>query len=176
VEWSALVAAHDGRIDAAIDGFLEAASAWEGNDVRSEARCRWAAGALAARAGRTEAEELLTEAEDRAAATGSDALLVRIRRSLRSVGVVRRAPSISGVAGLTGREEAVLELVGAGRTTPAIAAELGVEPSTVESFVRSAMRKLGSETRVAAAIRWRELRDEAMRNSASAPGAIGDDG
>ncbi|MGN6696434.1 MAG: LuxR C-terminal-related transcriptional regulator, partial [Aquihabitans sp.] len=172
VEWAALVAAHEGRTAGAIDGFLDAASAWAGSDVRSEARCRWAAGAQAAAADRSDAVDLLVQAEERAAATGSDALLVRIRRSLRSIGVVRRAPRSSGVSGLTGREEAVLELVGAGRTTPSIAAELGIEPSTVESFVRSSMRKLGADTRVAAAMRWRQLRDEAVRASGSAPDSL----
>ena len=59
--------------------------------------------------------------------------------------------------GLTGREVEVLELVEAGLRSADIAAALGVEPSTVESFVRSAMRKLGVRTRLAAAARWREL-------------------
>ena len=165
VEWSALVAVQEGRAGDAVAGFLDAADGWVGNDVRSEGRCRWAAGAQAVAAGRADAPDLLVAAEAGAAEAGLDALLVRIRRSLRSVGVARRAPSTTGVAGLTGREEAVLELVGEGHTTPTIAAELGIEPSTVESFVRSSMRKLEAGTRVAAATRWRELRDEAARST-----------
>ena len=65
-----------------------------------------------------------------------------------------RAASVDGGGGLTGREVAVLELVAEGRTSVSIGAELGIEPSTVDSFVRSAMRKLGAGTWMAAAVQW----------------------
>jgi DNA-binding CsgD family transcriptional regulator len=154
VEWAALLAAQDGGIDDAIDGFLAAAAAWTGNDVRSEGRCRWAAGAFAAAGGRADAADLLLAAEAVALEHGLDPILARVRRGLRSIGVVRRAASVDGGGGLTGREVAVLELVAEGRTSVSIGAELGIEPSTVDSFVRSAMRKLGAGTRMAAAVQW----------------------
>ncbi len=160
VEWTALVAAHDGRIDDAIGGFRDAAEGWAGSDVRSEARCRWAAGSLAAAEGRADAADLLLRAEAAAAQHGVEPILARVRRSLRSIGVARRAASVEGIAGLTGREAAVLELVGAGRTSTSIASELGVEASTVDSFVRSAMRKLGAGTRMAAAVQWQAAREQ----------------
>lgn len=157
VEWDAVVAALDGRSDDAVRGFLEAADAWVGSDVRGEVRCRWAAGDVAARSARPDALALLERAEGQASALGLVAVLARVRRSLRTLGVRRRGSRRGGVAGLTGREEEALELVEAGLRTADIAAALGVEASTVESFVRSAMQKLGSSTRMAATIRWREL-------------------
>ncbi|WP_421118264.1 LuxR C-terminal-related transcriptional regulator [Aquihabitans daechungensis] len=165
-EWAALVAAHAGRVDEAIAGFLDAAAGWAGNDVRSEGRCRWAAGSLAAAEGRADAPDLLLAAEATADAHGLDPILVRSRRSLRSIGVARRAATVEGIAGLTGREAAVLELVAEGRTSAAIAAELGVESSTVDSFVRSAMRKLGVSTRMAAAVQWQAARSRRPEDSA----------
>ncbi len=166
LEWEALAAAREGRVDDAVAGLLEAAEGWVGSDVRRETRCRWAAGDVAAAAGRADAADLLARAEDQAAALGLVALQSRIRRSLRTIGVSRRADRGDrsdradrgeGRVGLTGREVEVLELVEAGLRSADIAAALGVEPSTVESFVRSAMRKLGVRTRLAAAARWREL-------------------
>jgi DNA-binding CsgD family transcriptional regulator len=164
VEWEGLVAAHEGRWADAVDRFLEAAGAWVGSDVRSEARCRWAAGSAAAAMGHERAADLLLEAEAVALAPGLEPILARARRSLRSIGVVRRAAAVVGADGLTGREVAVLELVAQGRTSGSIAAELGIEPSTVDSFVRSAMRKLDAPTRMAAAVQW-----EAMRGRRRAP-------
>ena len=54
----------------------------------------------------------------------------------------------------------MLDLVGVGARSTDIAAALGVEVSTVESFVRSAMQKLGASTRVAAAAKLQELRGD----------------
>jgi DNA-binding CsgD family transcriptional regulator len=53
---------------------------------------------------------------------------------------------------LTGREHEVLELVGAGLRTREIATRLGIAPSTVDSQIKSAMRKLDSRTRTEAAL------------------------
>lgn len=157
VEWAALATA-DGDPDGAVAGLLEAAEGWRTNDIRAEVRCRWAAGDVAARAGQPGAQALLEAAEARALELGLAAMVDRIRRSLRSIGVVRRAAGTSGATGLTAREEQVLDLVGTGARSADIAAALGVEVSTVESFVRTAMQKLSVPTRVAAAARLRELR------------------
>jgi DNA-binding CsgD family transcriptional regulator len=174
IEWAALEAAATGDVEAAIAGYLAAADAWIGNDVRSEVRCRWAAGDAAARAGLPSAVALLEQAESLAQPAGLTAALVRIRRSLRVVGVHRRTASPSGTAGLSGREAEVLELIGEGMRSADIAAALGVQVSTVESFVRSAMGKLGAGTRVAAAARWRELRRDAGVGASDESDAFGD--
>ncbi|MGI8709892.1 MAG: LuxR C-terminal-related transcriptional regulator [Acidimicrobiales bacterium] len=79
-------------------------------------------------------------------------LAARARRSLRAAGVASRVSSAAGRVGLTAREE-VLHLVGAGLTSADIALALGLEPSTVDSFVRSATARLGVSTRLAAAAR-----------------------
>lgn len=52
---------------------------------------------------------------------------------------------------LTPRETDVLRLVGVGSTNLETAAELGLSPETVKSYLSSAMRKLGSANRTAAA-------------------------
>ena len=65
----------------------------------------------------------------------------------------RARPPRSGSNGLlTAREHQVLKLVGAGATSTEVGATLGVARSTVDSHVRSAMRKLGASTRAQAAL------------------------
>lgn len=63
-------------------------------------------------------------------------------------GVRRTSGSSEGP--LTDREHEVLELIGAGCTTPAIARRLGIAESTVETHVKHAKMKLGVTTRAAA--------------------------
>lgn len=158
IEWAGLVAASTGETEEAVARFEEAAQAYGGLDRRSELRCRWAAGHASAAIGGTRAAELLVGAEEQARTGGSVALEGRVRRSLRRIGVDRRSTASPGVAGLTMREEQVLDLVRAGRTTPQIAAALGLSESTVTSFVKSATRRLGATGRVDAAIRLEQLR------------------
>src|SRR5690606_13318208 len=43
VEWRALASLHEQRFDEAVGGFDEAAHLYVDHDVRSQARCRWAA-------------------------------------------------------------------------------------------------------------------------------------
>jgi DNA-binding CsgD family transcriptional regulator/energy-coupling factor transporter ATP-binding protein EcfA2 len=155
IEWEALELASAGDLLAASTAFERAASAWERSDVRSDLRCRWAAGATLVAEDPERAEGILATAEAQAVQLGAVAMGNRIRRSLRSVGSRRRSAghvrSARVIAGLTEREAEVLDLVGAGLSTPSIADALGLEASTVETFVRSAVGKLGSSTRVAAA-------------------------
>jgi len=62
---------------------------------------------------------------------------------------------------VTTRERQVLEAVAAGRRDAAIAAKLGIAPSTVAALLRSAMAKLGARTRVEAVARLAGIDDEA---------------
>lgn len=121
-----------------------------GHDVRSEARCRWAAADEARLAGAGDAVGRLRAAVELAERRRLGPLVARGRRSLRAAGVTSRARSAPGRGGLTAREDEVLRLVASGRSSPEIAAALGIKVSTVESFVRSATRKLDAPSRLAA--------------------------
>lgn len=156
LEWRALVASVEQRHGAASVCFDDAAEAWRGHDVRSEARCRWAAADEARLAADEDAVDRLRRAVEVAEIRRIEPLAARGRRSLRAIGVVSRAVSARGQRGLTSREEEVLRLVGAGRSSTGIAATLGVKSSTVESLVASATRKLGAPGRLAAAARLRD--------------------
>jgi DNA-binding CsgD family transcriptional regulator len=129
--------------------FLEAAELWAGQVLFAEIRALWGAGIAALRA---DSPERLLEAERRARAAGIEPLLARVRRSLREAGIPRPAPRARHAGVITGREHEVLELVAGGLSSREIAARLGVAPSTVDSQVRSAMRKLGARTRAQAAL------------------------
>jgi DNA-binding CsgD family transcriptional regulator len=63
-----------------------------------------------------------------------------------------RGARTDGVA-LTEREEVVLRLVAEGSPTRRIAGQLGVSAETVETHIKTAMRKLGARTRTEAAAR-----------------------
>jgi DNA-binding CsgD family transcriptional regulator len=111
---------------------LDLAEAWRSVAVRGTARCLLAAATAEARA--------------RAAELAMAAGLVRwaARAGAR--------PTI-GSGPLTPRELQVLELVGAGCTTPMIARRLALAESTVETHVKSAKLKLGASTRADAVAR-----------------------
>ncbi|MEU7989988.1 helix-turn-helix transcriptional regulator [Streptosporangium canum] len=55
-------------------------------------------------------------------------------------------------AGLTGREREILVLIARGRSTPEIAADLAVSPSTVKNHVTSLFAKIGVRDRAQAVI------------------------
>jgi DNA-binding CsgD family transcriptional regulator len=57
-----------------------------------------------------------------------------------------------GGGDLTDRERDVLRLVARGEPTRRIAGQLGISAETVETHIRSGMRKLGARTRTAAAV------------------------
>lgn len=140
-----------GRGKAAADAHQAAAEAWAGRHEPSHLRCRWAAAdariALDARVAVAELEGL----EAVAVALELHPLLARIRRSLRAAGVRRTAPAAERGGTLSTREREVLLLVREGLASPEIAARLGVARSTIETQVKSAIRKLGAKTRVHAA-------------------------
>jgi DNA-binding CsgD family transcriptional regulator len=120
--------------------------------VADAVRCRWAAG-RAALAQRESARAItyLLAAEGDAAAYGVVPLERRIVASLRAAGVLRAAAR-GRTGSVSRRESEVLELVGRGLTTHAISARLGIADSTVETLIRSAMRRLGARTRRQAAL------------------------
>lgn len=160
-EWDGLVAWHEQRFDDAAARFALAAEAFASCDVRSAGRARWARGEVLRLAGDTRAADALTNALDWASTYDLRALADRIRRSLRRAGVASPAGGDRpAVAGLSRREFDVMWLVGQGLTTREIGRRLHLSISTVDTFVDSAMRKLGRPTRVAAAA---ELRDQLGR-------------
>lgn len=160
IEWQALRAAERGSFDDAVRRFDEAATAWAPHDHSAMLRCHWAAGDMARLAGRVDdAAERLTAVEHAAQQVGNVTLASRARRSLRDNGVHTATARGASVLGLTAREVAVLERVGDGLTSVAIAAELHVSASTVDSLVRSAVRRLGAANRRSAAAQLRAVRD-----------------
>ena len=139
------------RWDAARVQFAAAAEAADGISVRDRLRARLGLGLAAQGAGdRSQARSVLLALEEELAGRGMVALLARVRGGLRRAGVHRATGAAAG-EGLTGREREIIALVGDGLTSAEIAGRLGIGRSTVETHVRSAMRKLGTRTRVQAA-------------------------
>jgi len=93
----------------------------------------------------------------------------RLAEARRALGAETTAEAVArarcGDAGptflLTPRERQILAAVAAGHRDTAIAAELGIAPSTVAALLRSAMGKLGARTRVQAVARLAGIDDEA---------------
>ncbi|MFC6021165.1 LuxR C-terminal-related transcriptional regulator [Plantactinospora solaniradicis] len=130
-------------------GFTLAADAWRELAVREEVRCLLAAGLHEPDPARG-VPSLLT-AEQRAEQAGLVVLLGRTRRALRRHAVRRDNRGARSDGDLTDREREVLRLVAAGEPTRRIAGQLGISAETVETHVRSGMRKLGARTRTEAA-------------------------
>lgn len=130
--------------------FTTAAATWHDSVLREQIRCLLAAG-LTTGDNRLGIDALLA-AEHAAENAGLTVLLGRVRRALRRFAVRRVGTSEpTGTAALTGREHEVLLLVAAGEPTRRIAGQLGISRETVETHVRSGMRKLGARTRTEAA-------------------------
>ncbi len=127
--------------------FAEATTAWSATSRRAVARCELGVGQSAMRAGdRDAARRALAAASALCAEHGLVALDGRVRAASRAAGaggpISEALPPMS---------ERVLRLVAAGATTAEIATSLRVQPSTVESHIRSALRASGSSTRAQAA-------------------------
>ena len=139
----------------AAGGFDRAAAAWHDLAVREEVRCLLAQGlhesdpALAV--------PPLLAAERLAEEAGLVVLLGRARRALRRHAVRRDQRGPRAGTDLTDRERDVLRLVAAGEPTRRIAGQLGISGETVETHIRSGMRKLGARTRTEAAARLGQL-------------------
>lgn len=80
-------------------------------------------------------------------------------RVVATFGLTRRTASARPEAaeagarlGLTGRQRDVLRLLGEGRSTPEIATELGLRPTTVRNHIARLMAELGAHTRLEAVI------------------------
>jgi DNA-binding CsgD family transcriptional regulator len=129
--------------------FDRAAAAWHDLARREEVRCLLAHGLLAADA--ADAVPPLLRAEELAADAGLVVLLGRARRALRRHSVRRDTRGRRAGDDLTDRERDVLRLVAHGEPTRRIAGQLGISKETVETHIRSGMRKLGARTRTEAA-------------------------
>jgi DNA-binding CsgD family transcriptional regulator len=156
-EVDALLRLGRGDFDGAAQAFGAAAAAWLPLQIEDRLRCRWASGEAARRAGRADAIDLLEAALDEAAGFGAEAFVLRARRSLAAAGV--RPPSTSStkaserrVSTLTRRELEALRLVADGASTVEAARAMGVSRRTVESFIASAVRKVGAATRAEAVV------------------------
>ncbi|MBF9129563.1 hypothetical protein I0C86_11385, partial [Plantactinospora sp. S1510] len=130
-------------------GFTLAAAGWRELAVREEVRCLLAAGLHEPDPAR--GVPSLLSAEQRAEQAGLVVLLGRTRRALRRHAVRRDNRGARSDGDLTEREREVLRLVAAGEPTRRIAGQLGISAETVETHVRSGMRKLGARTRTEAA-------------------------
>jgi DNA-binding CsgD family transcriptional regulator len=133
--------------------FARAAEAWHDLAIREEVRCLLAQGLR--HTDPAQAVPPLLAAELLAEQAGLVVLLGRARRGLRLHGVRRHARDAGHLheqaAELTGRERDVLRLVARGEPTRRIAGQLGISGETVETHIRSGMRKLGARTRTEAA-------------------------
>ena len=132
-------------------GLAGAAEAWTGVMARERVRCLLGAGLAGPL-------PPLLEAEALAEGAGLATLLGRVRRALRTHGVVRRPAAAPG-SPLSPREREVLGLVGQGLSTRRIAELLGVTRHTAETYVKQGMAKLGARTRTEAAVRAAALDD-----------------
>jgi DNA-binding CsgD family transcriptional regulator len=129
--------------------FDRAAAAWHDLALREEVRCLLAHGLRERDASR--AVPPLLRAEQIASDAGMVVLLGRTRRALRRHAVRRDVRGPRAGDDLTGRERQVLRLVALGEPTRRIAGQLGISRETVETHIRSGMRKLGARTRTEAA-------------------------
>ena len=129
--------------------FAAAAAAWHDLARREEVRCLLAQGMLEEDA--ELAVPALLEAERLAEEAGLVVLLGRTRRALRRHSIRRDTRGRRAGDELTDRERDVLRLVANGEPTRRIAGQLGISRETVETHIRSGMRKLGARTRTEAA-------------------------
>ncbi|OLB74185.1 MAG: hypothetical protein AUI14_24270 [Actinobacteria bacterium 13_2_20CM_2_71_6] len=129
--------------------FELAAQAWHDLAAREEVRCLLAHGLREDDA--AQAVPPLLRAEALAEAAGLVVLLGRTRRALRRHSIRRDIRGPRSGDELTEREREVLRLVARGEPTRRIAGQLGISRETVETHIRSGMRKLGARTRTEAA-------------------------
>jgi DNA-binding CsgD family transcriptional regulator len=131
--------------------FGQAALAWRGRNTRSELRSLWAEGESLGLAGRTgQARSRLEHVERLAEDAGYVAVVARVERSLRRVGVRRSAPR-APAGELSEREREILALVARGLSNAQIARQLGLSRATISDHIADASSKLGARNRAQAA-------------------------
>jgi DNA-binding CsgD family transcriptional regulator len=96
--------------------------------------------------------DVLSEAYEVSARCGAERACARVRQTLRSVGVVKRARAAarptSGWESVTEAEMTVVRLVAAGLGSRAVADQLFVSLNTVNTHMRHIFNKLGLRSRV----------------------------
>ena len=155
--------------------FLAAAKSWERMSRRNSARCGLGAAEAARRSGDTERSvTILRILERELLACGRRPLLRRVHAMLRLLGESVRPHTGTAIPPLTAAQVEVLDLVGRGLDTHAIARRLVVSDATVETHVRQSMQRLGASTRLAAAVellrRRGDLSPDARRDQQIAVG------
>ena len=126
---------------------------WDRISRRNSARCALGAAEAARRSGDTDrAITILRILERELLACGRRPLLRRVHATLRLLGESVRPHSGTALPPLTAAQVEVLDLVGRGLDTRAIARRLVVSEATVETHVRQSMQRLGVPTRLAAAV------------------------
>jgi DNA-binding NarL/FixJ family response regulator len=133
--------------------FLAAGRSWERISRRNSARCALGAAEAARRSNDVDrAINILRILERELLASGRRPLLRRVHAMLRQLGEPVRAHTGTAFPPLTAAQVEVLELVGRGLDTHAIARRLVVGETTIETHIRQAMQRLGMSTRLAAAV------------------------
>ncbi|MDZ7677349.1 MAG: LuxR C-terminal-related transcriptional regulator [Acidimicrobiales bacterium] len=111
------------------------------------ARVEWATSVVLRWASEARVDHVMTHASGRAE------LLRALQTHRRRRGPVNLiAPEPLGLTRLSAREQQVLAMLSSGVATDAIAADLGIQSSTVRSHLRSIYSKLGVRSRVAAVV------------------------
>ncbi|MCD9197909.1 helix-turn-helix transcriptional regulator [Aeromicrobium wangtongii] len=104
----------------------------------------------AAPRGQRDLQKALSELADILQTTTDPTLHRRLSRVYDSLATVQHPKTQARTAVLSARELQTLQLVSTGATNVMIAAELGLGPETIKSYVRSAMQKLNAGSRGAA--------------------------
>jgi DNA-binding CsgD family transcriptional regulator len=130
-------------LEAAVDTLQESQTALE----RAKALVDY--GAALRRSGRRrEAREPLRSGREISEACGAELLTRRAMRELTSAGARPRRAALSGMEALTERERQVAALAATGLSNREIAAELFVQPKTVEFHLGNSYQKLGVSSRL----------------------------
>lgn len=110
----------------------------------------------------TGSEESLRES---ALAHGADAFVTKDQASSMLAGTLRRLAGgeATPIEALTRREIQVAHAVASGESNAEAADSLSLSVNTVKTHLASAMRKLGTQTRVDLALRWRAALEQASR-------------
>jgi DNA-binding CsgD family transcriptional regulator len=129
-----------------------------GAPIEAERSRVLAARAMAVSGARDDAVRELRLAHERLDACGAVHDRDQAARELRRLGHAVPGHGGAAVAGLTGREREVIELVAVGRTNREIAGELFLSPRTVDRHVSRIFEKLGVNSRAAAASSFERAR------------------